>query len=57
MVQEFVLCHEVCHLKYEEWDEAETNRLAARLFLDRAASEKSGFAQTEDSASVSKVVL
>lgn len=39
MVQEFVLCHEVCHLKYEQWDEAETNRLAARLFLDRASSD------------------
>ena len=38
MVQEFVLCHEVCHLKHNEWDEARTNRLASRLFLSRAKS-------------------
>lgn len=36
MMQEFVLCHEVCHLKHNEWDEAETNRLASQVFLDRA---------------------
>lgn len=36
MVQEFVLCHEVCHLRHNEWDEARTNALAARLFLSRA---------------------
>lgn len=36
MVQEFVLCHEVCHLRHNEWDEVRTNALAARLFLDRA---------------------
>ena len=36
MVQEFVLCHEVCHLKHNEWDEARTNALASELFLDRA---------------------
>lgn len=40
MVQEFVLCHEICHLKYKEWDEAETNRLAAEVFLQRASNEK-----------------
>ncbi len=40
LVQEFVLCHEICHLKYEEWDESETNRLASILFLNRAESEK-----------------
>lgn len=40
MVQEFVLCHEVCHLKYNELDEAETNRLAAEVFLSRASGEK-----------------
>lgn len=39
MMQEFVLCHEVCHLKHHEWDEAETNRLASRLFMDRAAND------------------
>lgn len=36
MVQEFVLCHEVCHLKHNEWDETRTQQLAARLFMDRA---------------------
>lgn len=39
MVQEFVLCHEVCHLRHNEWDEARTNALAARLFLSRAQGE------------------
>lgn len=39
MVQEFVLCHEVCHLKYNEWDEARTNQLATELFLRRAKGE------------------
>lgn len=38
LVQEFVLCHEVCHLRHNEWDEARTNQLAARLFLERARS-------------------
>ena len=38
LVQEFVLCHEVCHLVHNEWDEARTNQLAARLFLERARS-------------------
>lgn len=38
MVQEFVLCHEVCHLKHNEWDEERTNRLAADLFVSRAKS-------------------
>lgn len=37
MVQEFVLCHEVCHLTHNEWDEGRTNALAAQLFLSRAA--------------------
>ena len=36
MMQEFILCHEACHLLHNEWDEAETNRLASQLFLDRA---------------------
>ena len=36
MVQEFVMCHEVCHLKHNEWDEQRTNRLAADLFLKRS---------------------
>lgn len=39
MVQEFVLCHEVCHLKHNEWDEARTQQLAVRLFMDRASGE------------------
>lgn len=39
MMQEFVLCHEVCHLRHNEWDEAETNRLASRLFMERSANE------------------
>lgn len=39
MVQEFVLCHEVCHLKYDEWDEGRTNQLAADLFMRRATGE------------------
>ena len=38
MVQEFVLCHEVCHLQYGERDEARTNELSTRLFLSRASS-------------------
>lgn len=36
MVQEFVLCHEVCHLKHHEWDEGRTNQLAADLFMRRS---------------------
>lgn len=36
MVQEFVLCHEVCHLRHDEWDEDRTNQLASQLFIDRA---------------------
>lgn len=40
MVQEFVLCHEICHLRYDEWDEAETNRLASEVFLKRASDAK-----------------
>ena len=39
MMQEFVLCHEVCHLRHNEWDEAETNRLASRLFMERSTSD------------------
>ena len=39
MMQEFVLCHEVCHLKHNEWDEARTNELASRLFMERAKSD------------------
>ena len=39
MAQEFVLCHEVCHLKHNEWDETRTNQLAVDLFLSRATSE------------------
>ena len=39
MAQEFVLCHEVCHLKHNEWDETRTNQLAVELFTSRATSE------------------
>ena len=39
LVQEFVLCHEVCHLKADEHDEAVTNQLAAQLFMQRATDE------------------
>lgn len=39
MMQEFVLCHEVCHLKHNEWNEARTNQLATELFLRRAKGE------------------
>lgn len=39
MVQEFVLCHEVCHLKYGERDEGRTNLLASQLFMDRAKND------------------
>lgn len=38
-VQEFVLCHEVCHLKHNEWDENRTNQLASELYLKRATDE------------------
>lgn len=37
-VQEFVLCHEVCHLRHDEWDEGRTNALASELYLRRAAT-------------------
>lgn len=39
LMQEFVLCHEVCHLRYNEHDEARTNLLAMQLFMQRATSE------------------
>lgn len=38
MMQEFILCHEVVHVLHNEWDEAETNRIASRVFLDRATN-------------------
>lgn len=39
MAQEFVLCHEFCHLRHNEFDEARTNQLAVDLFLSRARGE------------------
>ena len=39
MVQEFVQCHEVCHLEHNEHDEARTNMLASELFMQRARSD------------------
>ena len=39
MAQEFVLCHEVCHLRYDDHDEARTNQRAIELFLSRATGE------------------
>lgn len=39
MVQEFILCHEVCHLQHNEHDEARTNMLAMQLFMQRATSD------------------
>ena len=47
MVQEFVLCHEVCHLKHNEWDENRTNELATRLFLDRSRNREDREARQE----------
>ena len=47
MVQEFVLCHEVCHLQYNEHDEAVTKQIAAQLFLSRASSEVDRQSRTE----------
>lgn len=38
MAQEFVLCHEVCHLRYDDHDEARTNQRAADLFMQRATN-------------------
>ena len=40
MVQEFVLCHEVCHLRHNEHDEARTNQMAAELFMQRATGDE-----------------
>lgn len=36
MVQEYVMCHEVCHLRYDDHDEAATTLRAQQLFLARA---------------------
>lgn len=47
MVQEFVLCHEVCHLRYDEHDEAITNRRAAELFMQRSANDADRRARSE----------
>lgn len=38
MAQEFVLCHELCHLRYDDHDEARTNQRAADLFMQRATN-------------------
>lgn len=40
LTQEFVLCHEVCHLRHNEWDENRTNELAADMFVQRATSDE-----------------
>lgn len=39
LMQEFVLVHEVCHLEWDDHDEARTNERAARLFVSRARSD------------------
>lgn len=39
MMQELVMCHEVCHLAYGEHDEERTRQLGEELFLRRATSE------------------
>ena len=36
MVQEYVMCHEVCHLRYDDHDESATTLRAQQLFLSRA---------------------
>lgn len=38
MMQELVMCHEVCHLAYGEHDEERTRQLGEALFLSRATS-------------------
>ena len=38
MMQELVMCHEVCHLAYGEHDENRTRQLGEALFLSRATS-------------------
>lgn len=38
MVQEYVMCHEVCHLRYDDHDESATTLRAQQLFLSRAKS-------------------
>lgn len=38
MMQELVMCHEVCHLAYGEHDENRTRQLGEELFLSRATS-------------------
>lgn len=40
LLQEFILCHEVCHLIYGERNEARTNILAKEVFLKRAYDEE-----------------
>lgn len=40
LVQEFIMCHEVCHLKHNEWDEQRTNLLASQLFLNRSKGDE-----------------
>ena len=39
LAQEFVLCHEVCHLRYDDHDEARTNQRAASLYVSRSRGE------------------
>lgn len=47
MAQEFVLCHEVCHLRYNDRDEARTNQRAADLFMQRAKGDADLRARTD----------
>ena len=38
MAQELVMCHEVCHLKYNDHEEAATNARAIQLFMQRSTN-------------------
>ncbi len=38
LMREFVMCHEVCHLEWDDNDEARTTARACFLFIDRAVT-------------------